>query len=121
AILIFPLIFVTCWEVFSRYVLGSPTIWAFELGYMGMGAHFLLGGAYTLKTRGHIRIDLIYQRMSPRARAIFDFTCHLLLLLPLTLWLCSGLWKFAIEALEFGERSGNSAWNPIVWPFRMVL
>lgn len=121
ALLIFPLIIGTCWEVFARYVLGAPTIWAFELGYMGMGAHFILGGAYTLKKRGHIRIDLIYAQLSPKLRALIDLLGHLLLMLPFTLWMASGLWEFFMEAWMFGERSGHSAWNPVVWPFRLVL
>lgn len=121
ALLVFPLILGTCWEVFARYVLGAPTIWAFELGYMGMGAHFLLGGAYTLKVGGHIRIDLIYSRLSPKGRALIDLLGHLLLMLPFTLWLTWGLWDFFADAWRFGERSGHSAWNPVVWPFRLVL
>ena len=35
--IVFPLILATCFEVFSRYALNAPTIWAFELGYMAMG------------------------------------------------------------------------------------
>jgi len=121
AILIFPLIFATCWEVFARYLLGAPTIWAFELGYMGMGAHFILGGAYTLKRQGHIRIDLIYERLRPKTRALFDLVGHLFLMLPFSVWLSFGLWEFFLEGWTFNERSGQSAWNPVVWPFRLVL
>lgn len=121
ALLIFPLIVGTCWEVFARYVLGQPTIWAFEMGYMGMGAHFLLGGAYTLRKRGHIRIDLIYSHMPPKVRASVDLLGHLLLMLPFTLWAAWGLWDFFADAWRFGERSGQSAWNPVIWPFRLVL
>ena len=41
--IIFPLILATCYEVFSRYALNAPTIWAFELSYMAMGTHALIG------------------------------------------------------------------------------
>ena len=121
ALLIFPLIIATCWEVVARYLFGAPTIWAFELAYMGMGAHFILGGAYTLKRRAHIRIDLIYAQLRPKIRALIDLLGHLLLMLPFAVWMCFGLWDFFIEAWVFSERSGNSAWNPIIWPFRLVL
>ena len=52
-----PLIAASCYEVFSRYVLGEPTLWAFEIGYMVMGTHFLIGLAYTLRERGHAWAD----------------------------------------------------------------
>ena len=38
AILIFPLVGALVVEVFSRYVIGRPTLWAFEISYMVMGA-----------------------------------------------------------------------------------
>ena len=42
---VLPLILASCFEVFSRYVLNAPTIWAFELGYMAMGIHAMIGAA----------------------------------------------------------------------------
>jgi TRAP-type mannitol/chloroaromatic compound transport system permease small subunit len=121
ASLIVPLVVATCIEVFSRYVLGRPTIWAYEVGYMGMGAHFLLGGAYTLLVGGHIRVDLIYARYSERTKAAVDLCGFALLMLPFCVWLGYALWGYFIEAYQWGERSGASAWNPVIWPFRLVL
>lgn len=121
ATLIAPLVLATCIEVFSRYVLGRPTIWAYEIGYMGMGAHFLLGGAYTLMVGGHIRIDLIYVRYPERLKAAFDLLGYVGLILPFCIWLGYGLWWYFVEAYQWGERSGVSAWNPVIWPFRLVL
>lgn len=121
ALLILPLVLVTCAEVFSRYVLGSSTAWGFELGYMGMGAHFLLGAAYTLKIRGHIRIDILYGYYPERLKAALDLAGYLLLILPFCIWLSMGLWEHMREAYEWGETTGASGWNPIVWPFRLIL
>ena len=42
AILVFPLIGALIVEVFSRYVAGRPTLWAFEVSYMVMGAMFIM-------------------------------------------------------------------------------
>jgi len=70
--LIIPLIVATCYEVFARYVLNNPTIWAYEFGYLLMGFHFLLGGALTLKKQEHIRIDIFYNRLSNKKKAVID-------------------------------------------------
>jgi TRAP-type mannitol/chloroaromatic compound transport system permease small subunit len=119
--LVIPLIFATSYEVFSRYVLGEPTIWAFELGYMATGTHFLIGAAYTLREGGHIRIDVVYDHLGPRAQAWINVFGYLLLMLPASWIISYGLWDYAVAAIESGERSGQSAWNPVIWPFRLVL
>jgi len=121
AVIVAPLILATVYEVFSRYLFNAPTIWAYELGYMAMGTNFLLGAAYTLRERGHIRIDVLYAHFTPKVRALVDIAGYLLLFLPLAWWLSWGLWKYAYFALLSGETSGESAWNPIIWPFRMVF
>ncbi|WP_340110087.1 TRAP transporter small permease subunit [Pikeienuella sp. HZG-20] len=121
ALLVVPLVLATCWEVFARYVLGAPTIWAFELGYMLMGVHFLLGGAITLKRQVHVRIDLIYARLTSRRRAWIDLILYSCLILPAVFLLCVRFWEYTAHAYEIGELSGQSAWNPPIWPFRAVI
>jgi hypothetical protein len=36
-------------------------------------------------------------------------------------WLTWGLWDYWYGAFKTAEKSGESAWNPPVWPFRLVL
>ena len=62
--LVVPLILATVYDVAARYLFNAPTQWAYEVGYMMMGAHALLGMAYTLREGGHIRIDAFTQRFS---------------------------------------------------------
>lgn len=119
--LVIPLALASCYEVFSRYVLGEPTLWAFEVGYMVMGTHFLVGMAYTLRENEHIRIDLIYARLSPKQQALIDTFTYVCLMLPLCAWLSAALWTKVLAAYESQERSGMSAFNPLIWPYRAVF
>lgn len=119
--LVIPLIAASCWEVFSRYVLGEPTFWAFEVGYMMMGTHFLIGLAYTLREREHVRVDFFYAHVSPKKRALIDAFTYIVLLLPLAGWMTMALWDKVTAAYESQERSGMSAFNPVIWPFRLVM
>lgn len=118
---VFPLILASCYEVFSRYVMNAPTIWAFELGYMAMGTHALVGAAYGLREKSHIRIDVIYSLFSPKTKAIVDTAGYLLLFMPVVFWVTYGLWDYWLEAYLAGEHSGQSAWNPIIWPFHFFF
>lgn len=120
--LIVPIIFATAYEVFSRYVLHAPTIWAFEVGYMAMGANFMIGIAYTLREKSHIRIDVVYGHLfSRKTQAVISLLGYGLLLLPASFLLSDALWTYAYKSLKTMESSGQSAWNPVIWPFRMVF
>ncbi len=117
---IVPLVLATCYEVISRYVLDSPTIWAYEVGYILTGSHFLLGMAYTLKKGEHIRIDIFSAAFSQRTRAIIDLVSYSVIL-PLMLWLTYALFGHLATGYLRNEHSGQSAMNLPVWPFRIVF
>ena len=120
AMLLVPLVLATCWEVFSRYVMDQPTDWAYEVGYILTGSHFLLGLAYTLKQDLHIRIDVFTGFMSERTKALIDSAAYTVML-PLLIWLAWMLGEYLVAGYVRGERSGQSALNPPVWPFRLVF
>jgi TRAP-type mannitol/chloroaromatic compound transport system permease small subunit len=42
-------------------------------------------------------------------------------LMPVTIWMTWQLGRVALEAFIVGETSGESAWNPIIWPLRMMV
>jgi TRAP-type mannitol/chloroaromatic compound transport system permease small subunit len=117
---IVPLVLSMVYEVAARHIFNAPTFWAYELGYMLAGSSYMFGIAYCLKQGAHIRVDFIYGQLSPKKKAVIDLVGYLVLLLPGLLWLDFGLYGYAVEAYEYGEVSGESAWNPVVWPFRSV-
>jgi len=120
AFLVLPLIAAMVYEVFSRYVLGSPTFWSYEIGYMLMATIFMFGMAYALKTGNHVSVDFVYGRLSPRKQAIINLLGYGFLI-PCLIWLSYSLFEYALRAYETGRVSGQSAWNPVVWPYRTVL
>jgi TRAP-type mannitol/chloroaromatic compound transport system permease small subunit len=119
ALLIVPLIGSLTYEVVSRYLLNSPTVWAYEMSYMLMGSIFLLGMAYALKVRQHVNVDIFYGIMPPRGKAAMDMIGLAILLVALT-WIVGALFQYALKAYEHQETSGASGWNPVIWPFRTV-
>lgn len=115
-----PLVIATCYEVFARYIFGAPTIWAYEIGYFLTGSHFLLGMAFTLAADQHIRIDIFSGRFSQRTRAVIDLLGYAVTL-PLMTWISYALWLHLAQGYLRNERSGQSAMNMPVWPFRVVF
>jgi TRAP-type mannitol/chloroaromatic compound transport system permease small subunit len=119
--LLAPLVAATVYDVAARYLFTAPTTWAYEIGYMMMGTHALLGMAYTLRQGGHVRIDAFAQSFSQATRALVDLIGYLVFLLPCLLWITWSLWGYWVSSLVSSERSGQSAWNPVIWPFKLVF
>lgn len=119
-LIIVPLILGMVYEVLSRYIFSAPTFWAYELGYMMMGAIFVLGMAYALKVRQHVTVDLIHGALGPRAKAAVNILGYCVFI-PCIAWLTYALWGYTVRAYVGGELSGQSAWNPQIWPYRVVL
>ena len=119
--LVVPLIAATVYDVGARYLFSLPTQWAYEVGYMMMGTHALLGMAYTLREGDHIRIEALSQTFSERTRAIIDAVGYAVFVLPCLTWVTWSLWGYWMRAFESDELSGQSAWNPVIWPFKLVF
>jgi TRAP-type mannitol/chloroaromatic compound transport system permease small subunit len=119
AFLVLVLSFLIGYEVVARYLFNRPTIWAHELSAMIFGTYIILGGAYLLSIRGHVNMDLIYDRLSPRKKAFLDI---------ITFWFfavfCIALvWKggdTAWYSLKTGEHA-RTVWSPPLYPIKMVL
>jgi TRAP-type mannitol/chloroaromatic compound transport system permease small subunit len=58
-IVIVPLIFANVVEVFARYALRSPTIWALDVTTMSYATLFMLGAALALLKGAHVRTDML--------------------------------------------------------------
>jgi TRAP-type mannitol/chloroaromatic compound transport system permease small subunit len=119
--IIIPNVLALVYEFFARYVFGSPTIWSYEVTYFLYGSHFLLGAAYTLRLKAHIRIDIFYQKLSPRGRAIVDMAGYLIFFFPVTILLIYAGAEFTIQSFEMGEKSGLSPWRPYLFPYKGVV
>lgn len=109
------LAFIVSFEVFSRYFLNRPTVWAFDLSLFLFGYIAILGGAYAQQKRGHITVDILYQKVSSKTRRIFDLVSYVLAIffLVLIFYLCSDKLQ---DALKFGTRR-QSEWAPLMSHF----
>lgn len=110
-----------CYEVFSRYVFSAPHAWVFDVTAMFYGALFMMAGAYTLATAGHVRGDVLYGFFSPRIQASIDLVLYLLFFVPGVVALCYAGWTFAAEAWVIKEHSSISADGPPIYPFKAVI
>ena len=121
AILVVPQVAALLYEAFARYVMGSPTIWSYDATYMIYGTHYLLGAAYTLHVKNHIRIDVVYGHLSERKQAWIDVICYLFIFFPVLVALLIGGYEYAVDAYKINEVSQFTPWQPIMWPFKGLI
>jgi len=103
----------------SRLIFGVPINWALEMAQFLLSAYYLLGGAYTLQMGGHVRMDLFYDRLSARKRAITDAVTILFVIFFLVVLFWGGV--SSTEYAIFYNQKNYSAWAPVLWPVKLVM
>lgn len=96
-----------------------PTLWTLEFAQFLMVSYFLLGGAYSVQLKGHVRMDLLYSRGSDRTKARWDAFTSIFMIAYLIVLLYGSLSSLSY-AIEYGERS-YSSWRPYMWPVKCVM
>ncbi|MCW4115682.1 TRAP transporter small permease subunit [Aurantimonas sp. MSK8Z-1] len=119
--LIILMTFGTSYEVFVRYVLNSPTPWAFDVSFIMYGTLFMMGGAYTLSRGGHVRGDFLYRMWRPRTQAAVDLVLYLIFFFPGVTALIAAGWKYASRSWRYGEVSANSPAGIPIFQFKTVI
>lgn len=97
----------------------SSNAWL-ELQWYLFALIFLLGAGYTLKHNGHVRIDVIYSRLSLRTQAWIDLCGSLLFLLPVAGLMAWFSWSMFVEAWSIQEVSADSG-GLLRWPIKLAL
>ena len=113
------LTFVIMYEIIARYVFNAPTVWAHELTTFIYGACWILAGAYALQEQAHVNMNIIYDRLSPRGKAIMDVvtSTFFFLFCGALLWKGAGMAWHSIKMLE----TSGTNWDPPIYPLKIAL
>lgn len=76
------MVVLTCIIVILRYVFNIGFIWMQELVRFLYAAVFLICAAFTFSADEHVRVDIIYSRLSIKKKKIVNLFGNILLLLP---------------------------------------
>jgi TRAP-type mannitol/chloroaromatic compound transport system permease small subunit len=111
----------TCFEVFMRYVLNSPTVWAFDMSYMLYGALFMMSGAYAVVRGSHVRGDFLSRSWAPRTQARLDLLLYFLFYFPAVFAMIYTGSGYAANSARILESSANSPAGVPVWPLKIII
>ena len=109
------------YEVFVRYVLNKPTVWAFDMMIQMYGALFLMAGAYALAQDSHVRGDVLYRLFPVRMQAFLDFILYLLFFFPGIIALAWYGAEIASDSWGYKEVSWNSPARIQIYFFKTLI
>ena len=120
SVFIYSLAFLLLYDVTLRFVFNAPTIWCHELALHIFGAYAVLAGPYVLMHDEHVKIDIVYNRFSPRGRAIIDSFTYLLFFLYIGLLFWYGF-HIAARSVAMNQTVSPSPWASPIWPVKLTI
>ena len=111
------LVLVVFVDVVMRYLFNTSFVFTQELEWHLFGFIFLIGAGYTLLHDGHVRVDIIYQRLGIKGRAWTNLLGVIFFLIPGCIMVISTSWQFASNSFSMMEGSPD----PGGIPFRFII
>lgn len=119
----------TCFTVVVlRYAFGIGFPWLQELYVWQHAAVFMAGAGYTMLQRGHVNVDVVHGRLSPRHQAWLDILGTLVFLFPWLAVVAVTSTPFVLSSWSIREASSTSGGLPalyllksLVWVFCAAL
>lgn len=119
ALAVFAVTLAVLYEVASRNAFGQGTEWSNETAIYLSAVAYLIGGGYALAHRRHVRIDVIYERLSRRTRAKLDLFTFVFFVVYASALIWVGTTMAWTSYLQ-GEGTGTP-WNPPIWPVKFAI
>lgn len=112
---IIPLMLLTFADVMLRGFFNKPIPGTFEISQYMLAVFILLGAAYTQQVKGHVGVDFITSRLSPRLRAICEIVTTLLSLFIIAIV----IWQGWVEGIT--EKAVSDQLRIPQYPFRVLV
>ena len=112
AFIMFSILFVTFYQVVSRYVLNTPLFWSEELTRYLLIWMAMIGSAMALSKHEHVSITTFSNRLSPGGQKVMHYLRNFVLSIVLSFTLYYG-YTFAI--LNNTQYSPSIYWLSLFW------
>ncbi|MFK8055549.1 MAG: TRAP transporter small permease subunit [Saprospiraceae bacterium] len=108
-------------DVIGRYLFGITASWIVELEWYLAAIALLVSFAPTLYRDGHVRVDVIRERMNPVSKRWIDKIGHFLFLLPWCIFIVYAASRYAYNSYLIGEGSPDPGGLPFRWIIKAFL
>ncbi|MGE5257621.1 MAG: TRAP transporter small permease subunit [Hyphomicrobiales bacterium] len=114
-LLLLPLMLLTVGDVVGRSFFNKPIPGTFELSEYMLAAVVLLGAAFTQQVKGHVGVDFLASRCSPRTQAVFQAITTFAGLLIIAIL----AWQGYVEGIH--EKAVSDQLRVPQWPFKLLV
>jgi TRAP-type mannitol/chloroaromatic compound transport system permease small subunit len=104
-------------DVIMRYLFAVSFVFTQELEWHLFGFIFLIGAGYTLLHDGHVRVDIIYQRLGPKGQAWINLLGCIVFMAPGCYLVISTSMGYVYESWSIMEGSPD----PGGIPYRFLI
>jgi len=108
-------------DVISRYVFRTTSGGVQELEWYLFGTLYLLAAGYTLLHDEHVRVDIMYSKLTPRRKAWLDFALFWVFFFPSCLMVIYTAWPFVRTAWSVWEGSPDPGGLPLRWLLKSMI
>lgn len=108
-------------DVISRYAFRRTHGGIQELEWYLFGTLYLLAAGYTLLHDEHVRVDILYSKLSPRGRAQLDFVLFWVFFFPSCLLVIYTAWPFVRSSWSVWEGSPDPGGLPLRWLLKSMI
>jgi len=109
------------YDVIMRYFFRTGSIAMQEMEWHLFSVIILLGIAYTLKEDGHVRVDVVYDRLSYKKKAMINMVGAVLFILPISLLIVNSSIGMAFESYISNEISGDPGGLHYRWIVKAMI
>jgi len=117
--LIFMMMGILLFAAFSRSFFNVPFIWVIEMAQFTMAAYYMLGGGYSMQLGAHVRMDVFYERWTPKKKAFTDSITSFFLIFYLVFLLYGG-YSSTEYAIMYNQKN-YSSWAPPMAPIKVIM
>ena len=103
------LVLIIAYNVVMRYTFRASSIGLEELSWHIYSAVFLLAIPFALKSGAHVRVDIIYEKLSSKHQALIDVLGACLFLIPTCVVVIWSGWNFTLAAYQLGAQPATLA------------
>ena len=115
------MVVITCTVVVLRYGFDTGAIALQESVTYMHALVFMIGLSYALKHDRHVRVDLLFSRLSERNRQRINLIGHLGLLLPICLVITMESFDYVMRSWAIRERSPEAGGIPAVYLLKTLI
>lgn len=121
SLLILPVIGLLLYEIIARAAFNEASSWAHEVSTWLITGLIFLGGPYALLRGQFVRVDILFNRLPARAKAIIDTSVSTVLFgafVYTLIWLGGNQ---AVRSIAIGETSSSGTWAGPVWAAKLLI